>query len=640
MSHSGHASGTALRPPVQKREPGPTAQSSPRVAQLKRDLRGLDFEAGDAALAPSAQVQRSGAAEAGADIHGHAAAGIRGGGGALPFADKIQKSFGRHDVSGIQAHQGAGAAEAAKNMGAEAYATGRHVVFGGAPSLHTAAHEAAHVVQQRGGVSLKGGVGQVGDAYERHADAVADAVVAGRSAEGLLDSAPGGGGGGTGVGAEMGPVQRKIGFEFETDALVRRAKGKDGVKRDGTGGEPLNKMDSLTGKSAGLDMQVDTNPINGSVIEFVSDPFDVTKKGRVDMEGALQQLTTWSRNVESIASGEDVKTMDYKPLSKYVGGDESVYARPQFRTLAGNPQVSAGLDLEELHGVLSDWSESGEKNSKAPAIVKPLFQKIGESPGAYRAMATELRKTKVPGDLQGIDAPTSGKTSREDRAGRRRVLDVLGKSRGLGRFGEEHQASKSLQSLVWLVGSYIKTVHLDTQTKRGKPFTNSKELSVLMSRNNFGSLFAELPEEERNVLRLQPQLLVDIVGSASGTPMDEKVYPFGFLKGANKQTVAFGLTRAEWVRGITQGKDLLTKDYWVSMEDNEVEGIGDHREGGTQVHKSLGGYKNKDTDRGYEQAIFEFRKIPGGLSADKFAEQMRKTWDYLESKMKQPKENK
>jgi hypothetical protein len=42
-------------------------------------------------------------------------------------------------------------------------------------------------VQQRGGVQLKGGVGQTGDAYEQHADQVADAVVRGESAEAVLD---------------------------------------------------------------------------------------------------------------------------------------------------------------------------------------------------------------------------------------------------------------------------------------------------------------------------------------------------------------------------------------------------------------------------------------------------------------------
>jgi Domain of unknown function (DUF4157) len=52
-------------------------------------------------------------------------------------------------------------------MGATAYATGDRIAFAGAPDLHTTAHEAAHVVQQRAGVSLPGGVGQAGDAYER-----------------------------------------------------------------------------------------------------------------------------------------------------------------------------------------------------------------------------------------------------------------------------------------------------------------------------------------------------------------------------------------------------------------------------------------------------------------------------------------
>ncbi len=113
----------------------------------------------------------------------------------------IQRSFGAHDLSAIQAHVGGPAAAASAAMGAEAYATGQHVAFARSPDLHTAAHEAAHVVQQRAGVQLKGGVGEAGDAYERHADQVADLVVQARSAESLLsqyagtpDRAPAGAG--------------------------------------------------------------------------------------------------------------------------------------------------------------------------------------------------------------------------------------------------------------------------------------------------------------------------------------------------------------------------------------------------------------------------------------------------------------
>ncbi len=72
-------------------------------------------------------------------------------------------------------------------MGAAAYASGNQIAFKEQPSLELAAHEAAHVVQQRSGkVQLAGGVGQVGDKYENHADAVAAKVASGKSAAPLL----------------------------------------------------------------------------------------------------------------------------------------------------------------------------------------------------------------------------------------------------------------------------------------------------------------------------------------------------------------------------------------------------------------------------------------------------------------------
>jgi hypothetical protein len=128
------------------------------------------------------------------EIHQAAASGVEGAGGSLPHLAAIQASFGaQHDVGGIAAHVGGPAAAASAAIGASAYATGNHVAFGSSPDLHTAAHEAAHVIQQQNGVQLLGGVGQSGDAYERHADAVADRVVAGDSAAALLAAGPGAG---------------------------------------------------------------------------------------------------------------------------------------------------------------------------------------------------------------------------------------------------------------------------------------------------------------------------------------------------------------------------------------------------------------------------------------------------------------
>lgn len=108
--------------------------------------------------------------------------------GRAHVGDAIQRAFGRHDISSVQAHVGAQAAAAAHAMGADAYAVGDHVVAGDATDLFTMAHEAAHVIQQRSGVQCKGSVSEAHDRHERHADEVAARVAEGRSAESLLDA--------------------------------------------------------------------------------------------------------------------------------------------------------------------------------------------------------------------------------------------------------------------------------------------------------------------------------------------------------------------------------------------------------------------------------------------------------------------
>ena len=177
--------------------PGKRTLTSALSVQRKASTSAASTPANPATTAPAIEPANSTvegtAPPSSTDVHAAAERGTSGSGGALPHAERIQAAFGGHDVSNVQAYTGGTASEASTARGAEAYATGNKVAFRGAPSLHTAAHEAAHVIQQRAGVSLSGGVGQLGDTYEQHADAVADAVVQGRSAEGLLDRHAGGG---------------------------------------------------------------------------------------------------------------------------------------------------------------------------------------------------------------------------------------------------------------------------------------------------------------------------------------------------------------------------------------------------------------------------------------------------------------
>lgn len=159
----------------------------------------------------SSPVQGNGGDLAGEDIAATAERGVAGASSQLPHLSAIQAAFGRHDVSHVRAQVGGAGAEASAELGAEAYATGDRVAFAQAPDLHTAAHEAAHVVQQAGGsVQLKDGVGQAGDVYEQHADAVADAVVAGKNVESMLDgfaTPASASADGQGAGVQKKPVQ-------------------------------------------------------------------------------------------------------------------------------------------------------------------------------------------------------------------------------------------------------------------------------------------------------------------------------------------------------------------------------------------------------------------------------------------------
>jgi hypothetical protein len=175
----------------------PAAAGSQLAVQRKADsvqLKGPEEEEKQGAPEPKNQEVKDKAAE-----------GVAGASSKIPHASKIQEAFGKHDVSNIKARTGGKAKEAAGAIGAEAYAQGESTAFASSPDLHTAAHEAAHVMQQRAGKKPAGGVGEAGDDLEKEADQIADKVVQGESAEAALDAMGGGGEGEAGG----DPVQSK-----------------------------------------------------------------------------------------------------------------------------------------------------------------------------------------------------------------------------------------------------------------------------------------------------------------------------------------------------------------------------------------------------------------------------------------------
>ena len=147
---------------------------------------------GDPLLADDADSVQMDGGRAGA-VKAAASQGVKGSAGSLPYLSKIQESFGKHSVSSVKAFTDDKAKAANEAMGSHAYAKGDKVAFGeGGVNLHTVAHEAAHIIQQRAGIKPPGGVGTPGDPLEQQADEVADEVVQGHSAESMLDRIAGG----------------------------------------------------------------------------------------------------------------------------------------------------------------------------------------------------------------------------------------------------------------------------------------------------------------------------------------------------------------------------------------------------------------------------------------------------------------
>jgi hypothetical protein len=106
-------------------------------------------------------------------------------GGPLPGLATMQPLFGHHDLASVQYVGGKKGAAVANAAGTEALATGGLVVSG-SDSPGVVAHEAAHVVMQRGGMTG-------GPEAEHRADQVAAGVERGQNVQGMLDqvAAPG-----------------------------------------------------------------------------------------------------------------------------------------------------------------------------------------------------------------------------------------------------------------------------------------------------------------------------------------------------------------------------------------------------------------------------------------------------------------
>jgi hypothetical protein len=292
--------------------------------------------------------------------------GTRGAGGRLPHLDKIQKSFGAHDVSGIRAYTGAAATAASFSMGASAFAWGDKVGFAGAPSLRTAAHEAAHVVQQRAGVHVNSGVGEMGDRYEQQADAVAEQVVQGKPAEGLLGPVA------NGAGPASPVVQRSVGFEFELRAGDWNIwTDEDQPKAPAKGTRIIYGQD--------FTLQAEYSGEKISVAELVTD--DPGLQTRDQFEASVKDMQRLGRELDAVPANTS------RNAGAFTGGDPDFkMEKKENASIDGaSLQVTAGVPLGSVHALFSylegvvPESERGEYQQARERALLARGERVGSN---------------------------------------------------------------------------------------------------------------------------------------------------------------------------------------------------------------------------------------------------------------------
>ena len=111
---------------VDTKQVGSAAASRVRHGDMLRS--GLSDKLSDP-LSKKPAVQAAGGAIAGGGIPSVATAGFSGSSAPLPYRDVIQSSFGKHDISGVQAHTGPEARAATSAMGTTAFASGNNVAL-------------------------------------------------------------------------------------------------------------------------------------------------------------------------------------------------------------------------------------------------------------------------------------------------------------------------------------------------------------------------------------------------------------------------------------------------------------------------------------------------------------------------------
>lgn len=329
------------------------------------------------------------------------------------------------------------------------------------------------------------------------------------------------------------PVQRRVGFEFETPLDLRTAEDKSPPLKT-----PLYKQKEWH-------IECDSGHL-----EFVTEPLNSAQE--VDL--VLLEIVGWAEQLKSLDPRFSEETLRrillYERLKQEAqesndkGGVEDAEEMLKDLRAVGETRSLAGMEANKEQ-IISKLFALGEVDplTAAPQTtigvpMDRLLSAVKLVPQMQYTLGATTQNTKEVGLAE------STKTAAPVLTAAFSKTESLVKSLAIKRSGIPVTSWRKLAGILSLCASYVKTGH---EHGRGR-YSYAKQIAPLMSRVNFGAIYAALPEDVR------PFFTADILAAAAEVNSDNLV--FG-QKGVS-DTVP-GPTVAEWVESIVANQDALSR---------------------------------------------------------------------------------
>ena len=373
------------------------------------------------------------------------------------------------------------------------------------------------------------------------------------------------------------PVQRKVGFEFETTWPMAATKKGTGPPNGLAGGDnnevdiPIKKE---LGASGGWSFHADYH--GGPVIEFVTEPIE--EANWLTLFTVMSSLESQTGKIVGQA-GVAGRGGNWISAKKFSGAE--VWTLKSDDQMVAAPQMTAGFRLDRIPQVMDVM---GDKASQSIVKQNPGAEELLAKPDAEGA-------TRIANYMNMARSKARGFRVRCDKEEVKPTPDPLGVA--MVPDPKYVKGSDDFQGALSLLGMYV------ILGQSHGPLDYTKELSPLMARSNLGLI----PKKVRSHPRfIEGILYVGGVGDASGL-----LLPNGFV-----EAKANNLTIDAWLKGIIAGKDLLKGFSGGDMSNLD-------RTEGVDVHTVVGEDDIIDIPRA-QGLIIELRGLKENLPRTKWKE--------------------